>query len=119
MQRSSRGGRGVHRVIEEGYRADLIVEHNVELKSVEALLPVLAPFPRCRAVGRIDARQYDGSSGRQKRWPEVKIILRADSGFCRWKMLRWCESDQVNYIVGCKDRRSHRSPARFRALCAR
>ena len=109
----------MHGVIEEGYRADLIVEHNVELKSVEALLPVLAPFPRCRAVGRIHARQYDGSSGRQKRWPEVKIILRADSGFCRWKMLRWCESDQVNYIVGCKDRRSHRSPARFRALCAR
>jgi hypothetical protein len=30
----------------------------------------------------------------------VKIILRADSGFCRWKMLRWCERRGVGYIVG-------------------
>jgi len=36
----------------------------------------------------------------RKRWPKVKIILRADSGFCRWKMLRWCERVKVNYIVG-------------------
>jgi hypothetical protein len=33
-------------------------------------------------------------------WPEVKIILRADSGFCRWRMLRWCEDHDVDYIVG-------------------
>ena len=30
----------------------------------------------------------------------MKIILRADSGFCRWKMLRWCERTGVGYIVG-------------------
>lgn len=36
----------------------------------------------------------------RERWPELKIILRADSGFCRWKMLRWCEAHQVDYIVG-------------------
>ena len=33
-------------------------------------------------------------------WPEVKIVLRGDSGFCRWKMLRWCERRGVGYIVG-------------------
>ena len=33
-------------------------------------------------------------------WPDVKIIFRGDSGFCRWKMLRWCESHGVDYIVG-------------------
>lgn len=33
-------------------------------------------------------------------WPQVKIIFRADSGFCRWKMLRWCERHGVDYIVG-------------------
>ena len=33
-------------------------------------------------------------------WPGVKLILRGDSGFCRWKMLRWCERAGVNYIVG-------------------
>ncbi len=36
----------------------------------------------------------------RKEWPEVKIIFRADSGFCRWKMLRWCEKNGVDYIVG-------------------
>jgi len=33
-------------------------------------------------------------------WPDVKIIFRGDSGFCRWKMLRWCDSHDVDYIVG-------------------
>ena len=33
-------------------------------------------------------------------WPEVKIIFRGDSGFCRWKMLRWCDRHGVDYIVG-------------------
>lgn len=33
-------------------------------------------------------------------WPEVKIIFRGDSGFCRWRMLRWCERHGVGYIVG-------------------
>jgi hypothetical protein len=34
------------------------------------------------------------------KWPKVKIIFRADSGFCRWKMLSWCEKNNVKYIVG-------------------
>lgn len=33
-------------------------------------------------------------------WPEVKIIFRGDSGFCRDLMLRWCERKDVTYIVG-------------------
>lgn len=33
-------------------------------------------------------------------WPGVKIIFRGDSGFCRWKMLRWCEKHGVDYIAG-------------------
>lgn len=33
-------------------------------------------------------------------WPEVRIIFRADSGFCRWKTLRWCEKNAVGYCVG-------------------
>lgn len=33
-------------------------------------------------------------------FPGVRIILRADSGFCRWRMLRWCEANDVGYIVG-------------------
>ncbi len=33
-------------------------------------------------------------------WPEARIILRADSGFCRWRMLSWCERQGLGYIVG-------------------
>lgn len=33
-------------------------------------------------------------------WPQVKIIFRADSGFCRHKILTWCERNNINYIIG-------------------
>ena len=33
-------------------------------------------------------------------WPGVRIILRGDSGFCRYKMLSWCERHGVGTIVG-------------------
>jgi Transposase DDE domain group 1 len=33
-------------------------------------------------------------------WPEVKITIRADSGFCRWKLMRWCDSHGVGYVLG-------------------
>jgi hypothetical protein len=36
----------------------------------------------------------------RQRWPHVKIIIRADSGFCRWKMLRWCDTHDGGYIIG-------------------
>jgi hypothetical protein len=34
------------------------------------------------------------------RWPEVKIVLRADSGFCREELMAWCEANQVHYVFG-------------------
>jgi hypothetical protein len=34
------------------------------------------------------------------RWPKVKIILRADSGFCREELLAWCENHEVHYVFG-------------------
>lgn len=33
-------------------------------------------------------------------WPGVRIVLRGDSGFCRRRMLSWCERKGVGYIVG-------------------
>ena len=36
----------------------------------------------------------------RRSFPKVKIIFRGDSGFCRWKMLSWCERHNVHYIVG-------------------
>src|SRR5581483_2135950 len=33
-------------------------------------------------------------------WPEVKIVLRADSGFCRDALMSWCEAQGVEYVLG-------------------
>ncbi len=33
-------------------------------------------------------------------WPEVKIILRGDSGFCRDQLMSWCESQGVDFVFG-------------------
>ena len=34
------------------------------------------------------------------RWREVRIILRADSGFCREELMVWCEKHAVDYVFG-------------------
>lgn len=33
-------------------------------------------------------------------WPQVRIIVRADSGFCRWRLMRWCDRHGVDYVLG-------------------
>ena len=33
-------------------------------------------------------------------WPRTKIVIRADSGFCRDRMLTWCDRNNVKYVVG-------------------
>ena len=36
----------------------------------------------------------------RKTWPKVRIILRADSGFARNRLMDWCEANKVDYIFG-------------------
>jgi len=33
-------------------------------------------------------------------WPDVRIVIRGDSGFCREPIMRWCEEHGVDYILG-------------------
>jgi hypothetical protein len=33
-------------------------------------------------------------------WPAVRIIVRGDSGFCRWRLMRWCDRHGVGYLLG-------------------
>ena len=42
-----------------------------------------------RIVGRIRAR-----------WPRVRIVLRADSGFAREALMAWCEARRVGFVFG-------------------
>jgi hypothetical protein len=34
------------------------------------------------------------------RWPQVRILLRADSGFAREELMAWCETNGVDYLFG-------------------
>ncbi len=36
----------------------------------------------------------------RERWPGVRIIVRADSGFCRDAIMTWCEANHVYFVLG-------------------
>ncbi len=48
----------------------------------------------------------------RKRFPHIQIIVRGDSGFCREKIMRFCEDNNVGYIFGlARNKRLHRAIA--------
>ncbi len=60
---------------------------------------------------RLRTADQDGAAGSRaeverivrqlrNRWPGVRIILRADSGFCREELMSWCEANGVHYVFG-------------------
>jgi hypothetical protein len=37
----------------------------------------------------------------RERWPEVRVVIRGDSGFCREHIMAWCEEENgVDYVLG-------------------
>jgi len=36
----------------------------------------------------------------RRRWPKTRIVVRADSGFCREELMAWCEANEVDYVLG-------------------
>jgi hypothetical protein len=60
----------------------------------------------------------------RQEWPEVNIVFRGDSGFCRHHMLEWCNRHGVGFIVGIGKnprlmRMCSRTTAKARRLYAR
>jgi Transposase DDE domain group 1 len=62
-------------------------------------------------VARLQTADHDASGGTvaelewlipllRAQWPQVRIILRADSGFCREAIMVWCEEQRVDYLFG-------------------
>jgi hypothetical protein len=60
---------------------------------------------------RLRRSNIDGSAGAleevqriigqiRQSWPQVRIILRADSGFCRNGLMDWCEGNDVDFVFG-------------------
>jgi len=51
------------------------------------------------AKGSID--ELDRIVGRiRDAWPETRIVVRGDSGFCREWLMAWCERENVDYVLG-------------------
>ena len=45
----------------------------------------------------------------RQEWPRIRVILRADSGFCNDELMGWCEANRVDYVFGLA--RNHRLEA--------
>jgi hypothetical protein len=74
-------------------------------------LPLYIFCGRHLLAARLRRADIDGAAGAveeiarivaqlRKRWPRVRILLRADSGFAREALMAWCEANRVDYLFG-------------------
>ena len=59
----------------------------------------LRPANQDAAAGSVEEVRRIVAQLRQ-RWPGGRIVLRADSGFCREELMHWCEQNRVDYAFG-------------------
>jgi hypothetical protein len=59
----------------------------------------LRPSDRDGAAGTVAELQRIVAHIRE-RWPDVRILLRGDSGFCREPIMLWCEKNRVDFLLG-------------------
>jgi len=36
----------------------------------------------------------------RRAWPDLRVVIRGDSGFCREALMAWCEANRVDYLLG-------------------
>jgi hypothetical protein len=74
-------------------------------------LPLYVFCGRHLLVAKLRPANIDASAGSvdemarlvariRQRWPRVRILLRADSGFAREALMAWCENNGVNFLFG-------------------
>lgn len=74
-------------------------------------LPLYIFCGRQLLCAKLRPANIDGSAGAvdelerivgqiRERWPQVRITLRADSGFCREELMGWCDKQGIDYIFG-------------------
>jgi len=74
-------------------------------------LPLYIFCGRHLLVAKLRRSDIDGSAGAveevervvrqiRERWPNVRVVLRADSGFARDGLMSWCEENSVEYVFG-------------------
>jgi len=75
------------------------------------LLAQLRPANIDAALGTKEALTWMVPRIRQK-WPDMRIIVRGDSGYCRDRIMTWCEQNGVEYVFGLAKN------ARLKDICA-
>jgi len=74
-------------------------------------LPLYIFCGRHLLASKLRRSNIDGAAGAREeverivgqirsRWPGVRIVLRADSGFARDALMAWCEQNRVDYLFG-------------------
>lgn len=74
-------------------------------------LPLYIFCGRHLLAARLRRSNIDGAAGAReeveriiaqirRRWPRTRILLRADSGFCRDELMSWCEANGIDYLFG-------------------
>ena len=74
-------------------------------------LPLYIFCGRHLLASKLRPSNIDGAAGAREeverlvrqiraRWPRTRILLRADSGFCREDLMAWCEANRVDYLFG-------------------
>jgi hypothetical protein len=74
-------------------------------------LPLYVFCGRHLLAAKLRRSNIDGSAGAvdeverivrriRARWPRVRILLRADSGFVREPLMAWCEANRVDFVFG-------------------
>jgi hypothetical protein len=74
-------------------------------------LPLYVFCGRHLLVSKLRRSNIDAASGSvteiarlvvqiRRQWPRTRILLRADSGFCREEIMVWCEANKVDYLFG-------------------
>jgi hypothetical protein len=70
------------------------------ISTVEHLLAArLRPSNIDAAAGSVKELERIVGQIRQK-WPEVRIVIRGDSGFCRERIMSWCQAHDVDFVLG-------------------
>lgn len=74
-------------------------------------LPLYIFCGRHLLVAKLRRANIDGAAGTvaelervigqiRERWPQTRIVLRADSGFARDNLMAWCEDNDVGFLFG-------------------
>ena len=74
-------------------------------------LPLYVFCGRHLLAAKLRPANIDASAGRveeiarivaqiRRRWPKVRILLRADAGFAREALMTWCENNDVDFLLG-------------------